>query len=317
MPTPSLSWFPGYAGPRGQLLGQQVNRSRSCRRSRKAGAREPRGEDGRPPSLCSTPRPSEAPRGALGPHPAGRGRSVRVKRLVLGRRALIPHFRCSLLEAQPRAGPLHAQRGRRGWDVLVAAEARGGQTGADLPAAFPGQGGPAPSARRAEQSGEASPGEAAPRATRKLSPASRLILGARGRPGTLARPPPRPPPRRGAQGPQAPARAGAGAGGCISGWCRGPAGGGGGAGTGRGRRGARTWRTRREATRTKVDRPPASAGPLCHPRSCCEEETGPRKLPRGARKISPTSGLSSASGRRDADTGARLTPTPLGAPVHQ
>lgn len=120
------------------------------------GSREPRGEDGRPPSLCSTPRPSEAPRGALGPHPAGRGRSVRVKRLVLGRRALIPHFRCSLLEAQPRAGPLHAQRGRRGWDVLVAAEARGGQTGADLPAAFPGQGRPAPSARRAEQSGEAS-----------------------------------------------------------------------------------------------------------------------------------------------------------------
>lgn len=162
------------------------------------GSQEPRGEDGRPPSLCSTPRPSEAPRGALGPHPAGRGRSVRVKRLVLGRRALIPHFRCSLLEAQPRAGPLHAQRGRRGWDVLVAAEARGGQTGADLPAAFPGQGGPAPSARRAEQSGEASPGEAVPRATRKLSPASWLILRARGRPGTLARPPPPPAPERSA-----------------------------------------------------------------------------------------------------------------------
>lgn len=91
------------------------------------GSREPRGEDGRPPSLCSSRRPSEAPRGALGPHPAGRGRSVRVKRLVLGRRALIPHFRCSLLEAQPRAGPLHAQRGRRGWDVLGRARSCRGQ----------------------------------------------------------------------------------------------------------------------------------------------------------------------------------------------
>lgn len=134
MPTPSLSWFPGCASPRGQLLGQQVNRSRSCHTSRKAGAESPAVRTGSRPRSAQLPAPARPREGPWDPTQQGEaGQSV--KHLVLGRRALIPQldglagpgFRCSLLEAQPRAGPLHAQRGRRGWDVLGRARSCRGQ----------------------------------------------------------------------------------------------------------------------------------------------------------------------------------------------
>lgn len=139
MLTPPLSQFPAHTCPWGQQLCQQVDRNRSCHTSRKAGARDPRGEDRWPPSLCSYLCWSEALRGGVGPHPAGRGRSGPSEMASCPR----PHG------TDPTAGP------GLGRVPSTPRETEGAGTRAHLPPSPQGRAHRLPFAWRAERSGEA------------------------------------------------------------------------------------------------------------------------------------------------------------------